>query len=62
MNREQIMDAIRQLAESQGYYGRFLQHLQTMQEEEPERFDYTMGVLEEQNFKDTLDLVLFLET
>ena len=53
MNRTEIRQAIRQLAKSQGFYCRLLSAI----DENPEILD----VLEEQNFKDTLDLVLYLE-
>lgn len=62
MNREQIMEAIRQLAHSQGSYTRFYRDLCEMRENEPERFDKAMTMLEEKKFKDTVDLVLYLET
>lgn len=62
MNREQIMEAIRQLAHSQGSYTRFYRDLCEMRENQPERFDKAMTMLEEKKFKDTVDLVLYLET
>lgn len=62
MNREQIMEAIRQLAHSQGSYGRFYCALCRLRDDEPEKFDKCMAVLEEQNFKDAVDLVMYLES
>lgn len=62
MNREQIMEAIRQLAHCQGTYTRFYRDLCEMREEDPERFDKAMTMLEEKNFKDAVDLVLYLES
>ena len=62
MNKEQIMEAIRQLAHCQGTYTRFYRDLCEMQEEDPERFDKAMTMLEEKNFKDAVDLVLYLES
>ena len=62
MNREQIMEAIRQLAHSQGSYSRFYRDLCEMRDNEPERFDRAMTMLEEKNFKDTVDLVMYLES
>ena len=55
MNREQIMEAIRQLAHSQGSYGRFYRDLCEMREEDPDRFDKAMTMLEEKNFKDAVE-------
>lgn len=46
MNREQIMEAIRQLAHSQGSYGRFYRDLCKMREEDPDRFDKAMTMLD----------------
>ena len=62
MNREQIMEAIRQLAHSQGSYSRFYRDLCEMRDNEPDRFDRAMTMLEEKNFKDTVDLVMYLES
>ena len=58
MNREQIMQTIRELARSQGFYGRLYESLQELA---PEEFSATMEELEAQNFNDTLDLVLYFE-
>ena len=62
MNREQIMETIRQLAHSQGSYSRFYRDLCEMRDNEPDRFDRPMTMLEEKNFKDTVDLVMYLES
>lgn len=62
MNREQIMEAIRQLASSQGYYGRLYCALCRLRDDEPEKFDQAMTMLEEKNFKDAVDLVMYLES
>ena len=44
--------AIESLATSQGFYGRILENLN----------EERLGYLEKQNFKDIIDLILFLET
>ena len=62
MNREQIMETVKQLAHSQGSYSRFYRDLCEMRDNEPERFDKAMTMLEEKNFKDTVDLVMYLES
>jgi len=54
MNKEQILEAIRTLAQSQGFYGRLLRSI----DENPSILDE----LEAQNFGDTLDMVLYLES
>lgn len=57
MNREQILESIKSLAKSKGFYGRLYKRL-TDNSEDSEIF---LNVLEEQNFKDTVDLILFIE-
>lgn len=51
MDRYQILNTIRNLARSQGFYGRLLRDMTD------EYLDY----LEEQNFADAFELVIFLE-
>lgn len=53
MNKAEILDTIRQLARSQGFYGRLLESLAG----NDEALDY----LEAQDFATPLDLILFLE-
>lgn len=62
MNIEQIMAAIRSLAESQGYYGRLYNELREMQTKDPDEWEEAKNALEGQNFNDTLDMVLYFET
>lgn len=58
MKKEEILSAIRSLAASQGFYSRLLFVLSS---DEPDAVAY-LNYLEEQNFKDTVDLVMFLES
>jgi hypothetical protein len=51
MNRNQIMEVITELSYSQGFYGRLKRDMT----------DEVLDYLEAQNFKDSLDLILFLE-
>ena len=51
MNRNQIMKVIEELSYSQGFYGRLKRSMT----------DEALDYLEAQNFKDSLDLILFLE-
>lgn len=51
MNKEEILNIFKSLAQSQGFYGRILENITE------DQLDY----LEQQNFKDPLDLILFLE-
>ena len=53
MKRERILEIISDLSKSQGLYGRLLRDIE---------LDPTIpDTLEEQNFKDSLDLILFIE-
>lgn len=54
MSKEEILSCIRTLAASQGFYGRLYEQIH----DNTAALDY----LEQQHFKDVLDLVLFLET
>ena len=53
MNKAQILAAIKMLACSQGFYSR----LYAQVKDDKKYLDY----LEQQNFGDTLDLIMFLE-
>lgn len=54
MTREEILEAIKDLAKSQGYYGRILRAI--------EEDETILDTLEEQNFNDVVDMVLYLES
>ena len=56
MKKEEILSTIRGLARSQGCWWRLLHAW-----EEEGMTDYALEKLEEMNFKDWLDLILFLE-
>lgn len=58
MKAEQIMNCFRDLAKSQGFYGRILNQIK----ENPVAGDKFLKELEEQNFKDEVDLILYLES
>ena len=53
MNREQILNNIRMLSNSQEFYDKLYNDIK----DNDEALDY----LEQQNFKDVVDLILFLE-
>lgn len=53
MNKKEIMKTIKSLARSQGFYGRLYETLKS----NPEALEF----LEKQNFKDSLEMVMFLE-
>ena len=48
MTREEILEAIKDLAKSQGYYGRLLRAI--------EEDETILDTLEEQNFNDVVDM------
>ena len=62
MNRDEIMDAIKMLASSQGFYSRMYSNLCEMRDNDPDEFDRNMTILEGQNFGDAVDLVMYIET
>ena len=62
MNREQIRDSIKELAQSQGFYSRLYRGLMETKKNVPEAYESYMAELEAKNLKDTVDLVLYLES
>ena len=62
MDREQILKAISRLSKSQGFYGRLLITLDSLKDNDLNRYEETMSELEAQNFKDELEMVLYFET
>lgn len=62
MKREQILKTIAGLARSQGFYGRLLMILSNLKSNDPEKYEKAMSELEAKNFKDELELILYLET
>lgn len=58
MNKEQILDAIRSLAASQGFYGRLYDTLT----DGSEQSDEFLTTMEKQNFGGMFDMVMWLES
>ncbi len=58
MNREQILSTFRSLAMSQGFYGRLLEQIDSVDEETRDNF---LSHLESMNFGDPVDLVMYIE-
>ena len=56
MKRQEILDTIKMLANSQGFYGRLYEQIVTA-----ENKDEILEDLENKKFKDALDLVFFFE-
>lgn len=59
MKREEIMETIKSLASSQGLYSRLYRNLMELDED---KYNEVMTELESQNFKDGIDLVMFIES
>lgn len=62
MKEKAILMAIETLAHSQGSYGRFLNTLMELKQRDPDVYRDYMNTLESQNFRDTVDLILYLES
>ena len=60
-NVEQVIDVIKKLSYSQGFYGRLLEEIMYIKENEPDKFEVFKEVIEEQEFKTAVDIVLFFE-
>ena len=58
MKREEIMETIKSLASSQGFYGRLYRKLMELDEE---KYNEVMTELESKNFKDGVDLIMYIE-
>lgn len=58
---EQVIGVIKILSNSQGFYGRLLERILYLQEYEPEAFEEFKEIVENQQFKDPVDVVLFFE-
>lgn len=56
MDKKEIMEAIKELAKSQGFYCRLYETLKT-HKDAPKLLDF----LEKQHFKDMVDMVMFFE-
>jgi len=61
MKMDDILNLIRQLACSQGMYGRFYRDLMDVKECNIDAYEGIKEELESQNFKDALDFILWFE-
>lgn len=62
MDREQILQVILELAQSQGFWGRLYDHLAKLKKYQPDSYEDYMTMLESKKFGDAVDVVLFFET
>lgn len=58
---EQVVDVIEMLADSKGFYGRLLDEVMYIEENEPKKFEVFKNIIEQQEFQDPVDVVLFFE-
>lgn len=61
MGIEEIMNVIKGLASSQGFYGRLLRAIEELKNEDVHKYQNLVLELEAQNFKDAVDVVMFFE-
>lgn len=61
MTMDEIMDVIKELAQSQGMYGRLYRAIQEAKEEAPGEYEKLKTDWEAHNFKTALDFILFIE-
>lgn len=57
MTKEEVYQAIVELSRHQGFYSGLLDDINS----QPERGDVFLQFLEDKNFKDTIDLIMYLE-
>ena len=58
---EQVIEVIEMLSHSQGFYGRLLEEIMYIEANDPEKFETFKELIEKQEFKDPVDVVLFFE-
>ena len=61
MDIEEVVDVIEMLSYSQGFYGRLLEEILYIEENEPAKYEVFREVIEKQEFEDPVDVVLFFE-
>lgn len=60
MKRDEIMNTIKMLASSQGFYSRLYRDIKQI--EGTPNYDALMDLLEAQDFEDSVDLVMYFES
>ena len=61
MKMDAIIETIKMLAASQGFYGRLYKQLRELYNCDPEAYEEVKNELESQNFKDGVDMILYFE-
>lgn len=62
MSITQVIEVIKSLSHSQGFYSRLYARIVNCKEHDPELFEDFTEVIEAQKFKDAVDVVLFFES
>ena len=58
---EQVVDVIEMLSYSQGFYGRLLEEILYIEENEPAKYEWFKWFIEEKEFQNPIDVVMFFE-
>ena len=61
MTMSEILNAIYDLSQSQGFYGRLLRDLIKMKKNNPASYEAFKQELEAQKFSDIIDIILYFE-
>ena len=62
MNAVQVIEVIKDLAKSQGFYSRLYQNIMERIVPDEDKYENFQQFCEEQNFKDAVDVVMFFES
>ena len=58
---EDVVNVIEMLSYSQGFYGRLLEEILYIEENEPDKYEVFKGFIEKQEFQNPVDVVMFFE-
>ena len=57
----EILEVIERLAKSQGFYERLYNRIMQLKQNDPEKYEEYSKLLEEQKFKDSIDVIMHYE-
>ena len=58
---EDVVNVIEMLSYSQGFYGRLLEEILYIEENEPDKYEVFKGFIEKQEFQNPVDVAMFFE-
>lgn len=58
---EEVVDVIEMLSYSQGFYGRLLDEILYIEENEPNKYEVFKAIIEAREFENPVDVVMFFE-